>query len=472
MKLTMKPLSKMIFVAIVMLGLMIAGITSVVKYQSEELKRKQSDEIYDFYNKNKDIELKNYFDLAKQSIAHLLGPDQLDEESLKKALSILGSLSFGEETNSGSDGYFFLFTQDGTFLMHPRQKGLVGRNFLTTTEAGSKRDRERSIQLKKIIEHAIDNENYVDYLWEKPSKGQEAGFFKKRAYVERIDGLGVLGTGAYLDDMNQVLNELRVDANQTIKSTMRSIIVFSTIWIALMGFVIFWFFMRDRNLVDKEIAELFMRNVKIQDQERSRISDQLHDSVKPLIIAARRKTEMGISTLRKLIQNTDAIKSEAVLNEFEDSVSIANQAIEEIKREIYKNSSLDIELLSIEDALRSYINKVTSESLPIVFNVSGEKENELSYSAKEAFSLVVREAINNALVHSAATKITVNLNFESAWTTLEIIDNGHGFNESSIRKGQGLGLRNMKERIKAENNGVFTISSSDQGTRVIAKIPS
>ena len=109
--------------------------------------------------------------------------------------------------------------------------------------------------------------------------------------------------------------------------------------------------------------------------------------------------------------------------------------------------------------------------MPIIFNVFGEQENELAYSAKEALTLVAREALNNTLSHSGATAVTANLNFESDWITLEIIDNGHGFKESSLNQSQGLGLRNMKERIKVEN-GEFHITSSDKGTSVITKIPS
>lgn len=470
-------LLKMISLPALLLVLMIVAITNVVDTSEKKLLKEQNDEVKDLYIQNKNAELRNYFELAKQSIEHLLGPDQLDEVSFKKALSILRHLSFGEEDHL--DGYFFLFTQDGTFLMHSRQPALEGKNFLNpeTIEDGNEKDKERSIQLKKIIEHARDIKddgvhkgNYVDYQWEKPSKGEKAGFFPKRAYVEIIKGLGVLGTGVYLDDIDRTLKDLGDKTDKNIKNTMNKILLIFISFLAFMGIVIF-LLMRDRRLVDTKLAELYKRNIKIQDQERSRISNQLHDSVKPLIIAARRKTEMSINNLRKLILSADAIKPEAILNELEDSVSITNLAIEEIKREINKFSSLDIELLSIEDALRSYINKITSESLPIIFNVFGEQENELAYSAKEALSLVAREALNNALSHSGATAVTVNLNFESDWITLEIIDNGHGFKESSLNQSQGLGLRNMKERIKVEN-GEFHITSSDKGTSVITKIPS
>lgn len=474
----MKPLQKMILVTILALCVMIASITFTVVYKTEHLIEGQNSATRKFYMKNKDAELKNYFDLAKQSVEHLLGPDYLDKESQKEAFSILRRLSYGEGEGNGLDGYFFLFTVDGIYLVHGRQPKLEKIGSILAPEIlekGSEREKKMYMQLRKIIDAARNIKDdtdqrgtYVEYEWEKPSKGEEGGFFHKRSYVEVIKGLGILGTGAYLDDIENTLQKLSEEGNKTIRGTMKMILIVSISCIAFMGLAIFGF-IRDRSLVDTKLAELYKRNIKIQDQERSRISNQLHDSVKPLIIAARRKTEMSINDLRNLILNVDAIKPEVILHELEDSVSITNQAIEELKREIYKSSSLDIELLDIEGALQSYINKVTSESLPITLNVFGEPK-ELSYSAKEAFSLVLREAINNALGYSGTTTITVNLNFELNKTVLEIIDNGHGFEESNLNRSQGLGLRNMKERIKVEN-GEFDIASSVMGTKVTAIIP-
>jgi two-component system NarL family sensor kinase len=65
------------------------------------------------------------------------------------------------------------------------------------------------------------------------------------------------------------------------------------------------------------------------------------------------------------------------------------------------------------------------------------------------------------------------LSVNSSWVVLAIKDNGKGFNVELFSRGrsaEGIGLRNMQERI-AYHKGVFDITSNKKGTRLVAKVP-
>lgn len=267
-----------------------------------EAQKEQQEQIRKFYVDNKDMELENYYTLAKQSIEDLLESGISDAEAIEKAKTILSRLSYGQKADSGeidkSDGYFFLFDKEGTFHFHPRQPNLVGKNFLETVNEGEEKDRKRGEQLKKIIESAKADKKFVDYEWEKPSK-EGQGYFPKRAYVELIEDLGlVLGTGTYTDDLETELEELNETtaknirmiltgfeetADKNISETTTKIFFGAAGFIVVMSFVLWSSLIRGKSLVDNKLAEVSRLIIKKQDDERNRISKDLHDSINPNI---------------------------------------------------------------------------------------------------------------------------------------------------------------------------------------------
>jgi signal transduction histidine kinase len=81
---------------------------------------------------------------------------------------------------------------------------------------------------------------------------------------------------------------------------------------------------------------------------------------------------------------------------------------------------------------------------------------------------IIQEALNNAIKHSSATEIKVNVHYNNQQLVIEIRDNGKGFNLNDFESGMGNGLHNMKERVNLLN-GDFTIESElEKGTKICA----
>jgi len=98
--------------------------------------------------------------------------------------------------------------------------------------------------------------------------------------------------------------------------------------------------------------------------------------------------------------------------------------------------------------------------------------NRLDEEAKIALFRIAQEALTNIERHADATEVKVHLSGHRSGASLQIKDNGRGIAElrGSAPRGQGLGLRNMAERME-QLDGTFTISHRNPGTVIDATVP-
>ena len=80
-----------------------------------------------------------------------------------------------------------------------------------------------------------------------------------------------------------------------------------------------------------------------------------------------------------------------------------------------------------------------------------------------------RTAISNAVRHAAAKTIEVRLTLEGEAATLEIVDDGDGFDASHV--GGGLGIFSMRERVTLVDGTFSLVSRPGKGTRIRATVP-
>ena len=280
---------KIIWFAVTPLIVALGSIAFTVYHRAALLEQQQRQSIERVYRDSKDIELKNYSTLAEQSIAHLYGSGRTDATTMDEAKTILRSLNYGP------DGYFFLFDLEGTFLMHPRQPELVGQNLWDL------RDSNGDPSIQRLISRALEGGGLVDYMWQKPTN-QSTVPVPKRAYVFVLENWGwVLGTGVYLDDINAALDKLDKQASQNIFDTMLWITLISSLSVIVLVTGLMWS-IRGRSIVDAQLSALTQRIIKTQEEERTRIAHELHDSIKSMLYVIKMKIGVGTYQLDKLPQ--------------------------------------------------------------------------------------------------------------------------------------------------------------------------
>jgi signal transduction histidine kinase len=93
----------------------------------------------------------------------------------------------------------------------------------------------------------------------------------------------------------------------------------------------------------------------------------------------------------------------------------------------------------------------------------------LSPSKQYNFYLIFKEAVNNIVKYSKADEVTIELNQQEESLVMNIVDNGIGFDEKSIKSGNGLG--NMRKRAESLGGEINIESQKQEGTKIRLEIP-
>jgi signal transduction histidine kinase len=213
-------------------------------------------------------------------------------------------------------------------------------------------------------------------------------------------------------------------------------------------------------------GEFLKRLVDAQEAERERIARELHDETGQALTAIGLGLR-GISTTL----NHDVDKSAANLRRLE---KLAAHSLDELRRLISDLHPSHLDDLGLGAALRWYAGEIQERApLHVSVEVEGEPQPLLD-SVKIGLFRIAQEALTNVVKHAEATSVAVNLNFGDNQVTLEVKDNGCGFDTRIMAmdaKNPTWGLAGMEERT-LELEGCFSLDSHPgEGTHVKAVIP-
>lgn len=436
----MKLRQKIILFAIAPLVLALSAISLTVYHQATSLAQQEREVIKPTYLATKESELKNYVALATHAISHLYESGKTDDATKDAAREILAKLEYSE------DGYFFLFDLQGTMLMHPRLKESVGKNMWNLADPNGK------MIIQDLIRIARTGGGFYDYVWPKPSSNSNDPK-PKRSYAIELPAWGwMLGTGVYMDDIDDALAEVDQKASNNITSTMLwilAIMLLSLILIISMGLVLnIW---EQRDTLEKE---------------RMRFAEELHDGVCQKLGAIKLHIETLIIRLAGPFHDTSITLD--VLEETTGRLYEVNDEVRGIARGLYPEILAD---LGLESALRQLTHDYPTTSIDF-FSAGGVSG--LSARAILALYRAAQESLENIRKYALASRVTLRLEGDEHYATLIIIDDGIGFDASKCTSdpSSGMGLRNMRRRLEDEMvDGKLTIRSSPQGTIVTARVP-
>jgi PAS domain S-box-containing protein len=194
-----------------------------------------------------------------------------------------------------------------------------------------------------------------------------------------------------------------------------------------------------------------------QEMERSRIAKDLHDGLGQVLNAIK----MNINVI---VKDTDA---SSVL------YKLIDEAIQEsvrISENLLPSKLKDFDLATCLNSLCKQIGKSTQAS--ISFQALGTT-SKLEQNKKINFYRIAQEAVNNAIKHSNANSIVMQLNEDRSQLRLSIEDDGLGLNLNFAKSDYGNknGLINMRERAEIMGGRFSIESDGKRGTLVIVEVP-
>jgi len=199
-------------------------------------------------------------------------------------------------------------------------------------------------------------------------------------------------------------------------------------------------------------------------RERARIVHELHDTLLQGFVGAS-------MLLHQAVEQTPADSpSKPALSRV---LHLMYRAIDEGRAAMRGLRTASAAPSSLEQAFANLLSEITTERGPRLRIFIHGKPQTLSPAIQEQFFLIGREAVMNALRHSEATEIEVEVQYLDDLLRVVVRDNGCGFNSESVQKKSDShwGLRGMRDR--AENIGArFEIRSrSAAGTEVEIVVP-
>jgi PAS domain S-box-containing protein len=217
----------------------------------------------------------------------------------------------------------------------------------------------------------------------------------------------------------------------------------------------------EEKLAQEKLRALADQVIIAQEDERRRISRELHDDVTQRLAAL--GIEMG------LLKRSDALHDSVVeqeLTRLQDEVLGLSEDIRQLSHSLHPSV---LEHSTLTAALESYCREFSRQTGIATAFTHRDVPAEIPQSVAIAFYRIAQEALRNVALHSGATKSSVVLSGENL--TLNVIDNGRGFDPTRAIKSKGLGLVSMEERARLAGAVVSIESVPGEGTTVSAQIP-
>lgn len=213
----------------------------------------------------------------------------------------------------------------------------------------------------------------------------------------------------------------------------------------------------------KEKQEFSLKVIQAQEEERRKISREVHDGPAQMMANILLRSELVERALRE--------KSvEEAVKEIKDIRKMIRRSLYEVRRIIYDLRPMALDDLGLVPTLKRYITTVSDyNKIKIEFIVIG-KEERLPQEYEVAFFRLVQESIQNALKHANPKLIKVHLEINKDHLSVMIVDDGDGF-DVDVKKDRSFGIIGMKERVEMLS-GAFQIKSEvGKGTRVYINVP-
>ncbi len=209
----------------------------------------------------------------------------------------------------------------------------------------------------------------------------------------------------------------------------------------------------------KELQTTSIRIFKAHEDERKRLAREIHDSIGPSLTAIKMQMQIVAKKIREGL-----LPEQETVNELIQEINHSIQDMRAIAMDLRPSF---LETTDIKDAISWHAKKIQERS-GIIINLNIEDILNTSNDIKEALYRIYQEAITNIIKHADATMVDIILKRDGKFISMEIRDNGKGFDLSDSNK--GLGLDTIKERVELLE-GIITIKAyRNIGTTISVRV--
>jgi signal transduction histidine kinase len=337
------------------------------------------------------------------------------------------------------------------------------------------RDPETDPQLDSLRAKLQEYWQALDPLfdWTPAEKSTQSFRFLRNEVIPRRDA--VLAIAQEIEEINSTTMATQRTEVAVQQAELRRDLLTLLAWSLLLGGVVaLTAVIRLRQLESQSVAErrlaeeaehrmreLSQQLVATQEEERKKLSRELHDHVGQVLTALR----MELGSIDRLRAPDDAALARAVA----ESRQLVDNMVRTVRDLALGLRPSMLDDFGLQPALEWHARDFTRRyGLPVDLTVSGDLAS-LADPYATCVYRVVQEALTNCVRHSKATRIRITVRGEQDSLVLAVVDDGVGIKPESRKS--GLGLRGIEERVRDIDGTLEIHSAPGVGTSLTIKIP-
>lgn len=199
-----------------------------------------------------------------------------------------------------------------------------------------------------------------------------------------------------------------------------------------------------------------------QEEERRRVSRELHDDVSQDVV----KLQFDIEALEQALPPDRTKEKEGLMAVRDDAARLSN----DLRRIAHVLHPSTLDNLGLTSALSAYVSEFSKRTgIPVEFTATDVPEM-IPQRIASTFYRITQEALRNVVRHSGAAS-SLRLTGENSRLNLAIQDNGPGFDREAVRGRGGLGLISMEERAWLIGAGFQLTTAPGKGVAITLSVP-
>ncbi len=210
-----------------------------------------------------------------------------------------------------------------------------------------------------------------------------------------------------------------------------------------------------------EINKLHQEIVRAREEEQKRLARELHDEIIQALVGHNYQ-----------LSHLDKVETDRLKDDVRKIIRNVRRITSELRPPVLDN-------LGLVSAIRASVRRASSASdlsQEFIFNVDGEENDQLiPEDVATVIYRVFAEAFNNSLHHADAQRVQVCLCIQSSEVTLEVRDDGKGFDVpnrlGSFLSDSHFGLVGIRERVDLVNGTFEVKSNAGEGTSIRVQVP-
>lgn len=196
--------------------------------------------------------------------------------------------------------------------------------------------------------------------------------------------------------------------------------------------------------------------------ERKKLSDFLHDEVGSLLATARHQLDIVNNALQQ--------QSEEVHQELNKSVSLVDESIRQLRKVAMQTAPVSLEF-GLNNAIQFLTDSFHKKAGIAIQVIMLPEEMQLARGLEVIVYRIVQELLNNAVSHSSASEIILQIIKHTSSITITLEDNGKGFDyKREHEKKNTVGLKKIMQRVELFEGKMHVDSTPGNGTIITVEL--